>query len=45
MNTIREEVTSLYEIERSSFYGILAPIQSEEEAKKIAYWNTKELLG
>ena len=35
MNTIREEVTSLYEIERSSFYGILAPIQSEEEAKKI----------
>lgn len=35
MNTIREEVTSLYEIERSSFYGILAPIQSEEEAKRV----------
>ena len=33
MNTIREEVTSLYEIERSSFYGFLAPIQSEEEEK------------
>ena len=35
MNTIKNEATSLYEIERSEFYGYVYPVESEEEAKKV----------